>query len=151
LSWDIFAQDFPDVASVDDIPDDFEPRPIGTRDALTARIRAAIPEADFGDPAWGVIEGDGWSIEINIGENETCDGLALHVRDGGDGAVDAVGRILDAIGVRAIDSQTGAFFDRTAARESFAAWQAYRDHVVDTLRSDPPVKPGFFARLFGRR
>jgi hypothetical protein len=146
MSWDVFAQNFPDVASAEDVPDDFEPAPLGPRDALIARMIEAVPGADFSDPSWGLVEQDGWSIEINIGEEAECDSFALHVRGGGDGAIETVAAILDATGVRAIDAQTGEFFELEAARESFGLWQDFRDKVV---REHQP-KRGWFSRLFGR-
>jgi hypothetical protein len=131
MSWDIFAQDFPvDAKTPDDIPDDFEPRSLGSRASVISKIKEIIPAADFSDPAWGLIVGDDWSIEINIGEGEDCDGFALHVR-GEEAAVGAVASILDHLELRAVDSQTGEFFvSDAAALESFRKWQAYRDSVV---------------------
>lgn len=87
MSWDIFVQDLPrDAATVADIPQDFKPAPIGKRADVIARIKEVVPSTDFSDPSWGQIEGEDWSIEVNIGKNETCSGFALHVR-GGDEAV----------------------------------------------------------------
>jgi hypothetical protein len=161
MSWDLFAQNFPPVNSVDDIPEDFEPVPLGPRGMVIAKIQAAMPDADFSDPSWGLLERDGWSIEFNLGEDEECEDFALHVRGGGPGAMEAVDIVLRAAGVRAIDAQTSEFFSLEAARESFAAWQAYRDKAVwhektpafpeeqPSIEAHPPRR-GFFARLFGR-
>ena len=150
MSWDLFAQDFPDVAGVAEVPDDFDPAPLGARQEIIDRIKAAIPSADFSDPSWGMVEQDGWSIEINLGEESNCDGFALHVRGSGDAAMDQVAIILDATGARAIDAQTGEFFSRAAATDSFGAWQAYRDQIgVRPDENKAKSKPGFFARLFG--
>ena len=83
MSWDIFVQDLPrDAATVADIPQDFKPAPIGKRADVIARIKEVVPSTDFSDPSWGQIEGEDWSIEVNIGKNETCSGFALHVRRG---------------------------------------------------------------------
>ena len=134
MSWDLFAQDFPKVASVDQIPDDFRPSPVGARDALIAKVKAVFLDSDFSDPSWGLLERDGWSIEINLGEDAICEDFALHVRGGGPGAIHGVGVILDATGSRAIDAQTGEFFDVEAAEASFERWQEYRDKVVEPDR-----------------
>ena len=161
MSWDLYAQNFPPVDSADDIPEDFEPTPLGPRAMVIAKIQAVTPDADFSDPRWGLLERDGWSIEFNLGEEEECGDFALHVRGGGPGAMEAVEAVLCAIGVGAIDAQTGEFFTPEAARESFAAWQAYRDKAVwhqktpavpeeqPSIEAQPPRR-GFFARLFSR-
>lgn len=131
MSWDIFVQDLPkDAASVADIPDDFVPKEIGDRSDIIAKISKVVPEADFSNPAWGVIDGEDWSIEINMGSSETCSGFALHVR-GGDRAIGVVDAVLRALGLRAIDSQTGEFFIAGPdAQASFSKWRKYRDSVV---------------------
>ena len=64
MSWDVYAQDFPDVQSVKDIPDDFRPGLIGNRDKLIAKIQEVAPEPDFSEPGWGIIEMDEFSIEV---------------------------------------------------------------------------------------
>ena len=150
MSWDIFAQDFPTVATVEEVPDDFAPRNIGTRAAMIGKITQACPSADFTDPAWGLIEGPGWSIEVNLGESEECDGFALHVRGNADDVVSVVARIIDQAQLRAIDSATGEFFDPATAQSSFEQWRSYRDQIADGAPpSEPPKPKGLFGRLFG--
>ena len=129
MSWDIHVQDLPKVQSIQDIPDDFVPQSLGFRSTVIAKIIEAIPFADFADPTWGRIDGDNWSIEVNLGREEECEGFMLHVR-GGDGAVAAVQAIVDCLGVRAIDMQTGEFLDVEASAASLAEWRSYRDQVV---------------------
>lgn len=130
MSWDIFVQDLPrNAATVADIPDDFTPRPLGSRNQIIQKILQVLPTADFSDPAWGLIEEDGWSIEFNMGNSEECQGFALHVR-GGDEAAGVVAAVLRHLDVRALDAQTGGFF--TAGPEalaSFQKWRAYRDRA----------------------
>lgn len=131
MSFDIFVQDLPaEAADIGDIPDDFEPLPLGTRADIIARILEVIPEADFSDPAWGHIDDDLLSIEVNLGADQVCSGFAFHVR-GGDEAIGVVAAILDHLGLRAINPQAGAFFEAGPnASASFARWRAYRDRVV---------------------
>lgn len=45
MSWDTFVQDLPPgIASISDIPDDFEPSPIGLRSDIIAKVSALYPE-----------------------------------------------------------------------------------------------------------
>jgi hypothetical protein len=132
MSWDIFVQDLPAHArKVQEIPDDFVPQPLMSRQALLDGIRHVVPGADFSDPTWGVIDGPDYSIEINIGEGDPVSGFAFHVR-GGDLAAGIVSAILEHFGLRAIDTgrDDGMFFDATAAAASLRRWRAYRDRVV---------------------
>jgi hypothetical protein len=122
------VQDLPrDANSISDIPDDFRPGLIGKRTDVIRKIREVAPYADFSDPSWGHIEADDWSIEVNIGAKEECDGFALHVR-GGDAVVGVIAAILNHLDLRALDSQTGEFFVAgPEALESFRKWRAFRE------------------------
>jgi len=136
MSWDIFVQDLPKAAStIEEIPDDFTPRQIGKRSLIIAKIRQIMPAADFSDPSWGRIEGENWSIEINMGEDEECSDFCFHVR-GSDEAAGVVAAILKELELRALDPahETGFFTAGTDAVEAFRRWKAYRDQVV---RPDP--------------
>lgn len=132
MSWDIFVQDLPrDAKSVKEIPADFKPSPIGRRSTIIEKIWEVVPIADFSDPSWGRIDGEDWSIEINMGAEEECRSLAFHVR-GGDTAIGVVAAILEHLKLRALAPQTGGFFVAgPEAIESFLEWRAYRDQVIN--------------------
>lgn len=83
MSWDISIQDLPHgITSVQDIPDDFEPRPLGDRSEIIARIAEFAPSADFSDASWGELVTPEFVIEFNMGRGELVDGMMLHVRGG---------------------------------------------------------------------
>jgi hypothetical protein len=132
MSYDIFVQDLPPNAkTLEDIPADFKPASIGKRAHIIEKIQEVVPTTDFSDPAWGRIRGDDWSIEINIGHEENCSGLAFHVR-GGDLSLGIVEAILRALNLRGLDPQAGGFFvARAEAIDSFRRWRAYRDQIVN--------------------
>jgi hypothetical protein len=130
MSWDIYIMNFPATAQrVADIPDDFQPKPLGKRADLIAQIRGVIPSADFSKPDWGVFEGEGFSIEFQMGDKEICQSVTLLVRGGGSPAP-LIGALLDRLKVRGIDCQTSEFFHIEAARASFGSWQQYRDQII---------------------
>ena len=131
MSWDIFVQDIPsDARTIDDIPDDFVPATIGRRAEIIEKIKEVAPFADFSDPAWGTIEGTYYSIEVNLGAEESIDSFAFHVR-GDDVAAGLVSDILKHLNFRAFDSGTGDIFDHQKAAAGLKEWRADRDLVVD--------------------
>jgi hypothetical protein len=110
MSWDIFIQNLPSgLGSLDDIPEDYVPAPIGARAKLIEMIKDAVPAADFSDPAWGIISTDDASVEVNIGEDDLVDSVMLIVR-GGEGGVAVVEAIVSRLGLPAIDAATGDLF-----------------------------------------
>ena len=131
MSWDIFVQDIPASAtSVDEIPDDFIPRQIGTRDAILDAIRSTLPFADMSDLSWIRVNSHGIDLEISLREADPVKSFAFHVR-GGEHSIGAIAEILNRLGLRAFDpgAQRG-IFDPSTSVESLAHWQAYRDRVV---------------------
>jgi len=125
MSWDIFIQRFPDDArKVTDIPDTFTASPIGRRDEVISKIRGVLPQVDFTDPAWGVLQSDDYSIEFGLGDDDVLYGVTLHVR-GSDAVLLQIAQVLSALNLRAIDSWTGEFFDLEIAPHSLARWRNY--------------------------
>jgi len=130
MSWDIFIQQFPPAAlRVADIPDSFTPEPIGRRAELIAKIKTAVPAADFTDPGWGVLVADDYSIEFGLGDDDPVHGITLHVR-GSEAVMPHITNVLRALGLRAIDSWTGEFFDPQSAPQSLAHWRTYIEEGV---------------------
>ncbi len=131
MSWDIFIMDYPrEIETANDIPDDFDPPFIGHRSDLIAKIGKALPDADFTNPDWGLLERPGWSIEFNMGDEEKLKSIVLHVR-GGSGAVEVIAQILDLLNLRGIETGNGDFFTAgKEAQEGFDKWRRYRDQVV---------------------
>jgi hypothetical protein len=120
---------------VSDIPRGFIPPPVGKRAEIIGKIEAIVPGAKFPDPSWGLISGEGWSIEVRLGDAEECGSFSLYLR-GGDGAFGALVAILQGLNVRAIDCQTTEFFvaDKDG-EESFERWKKYRDRVVGLYKN----------------
>lgn len=135
MSCDIFVQDIPEgVKQISDMHEkhsNFKPRLIGMRSEIIRKIKEVVPEADFSNPSWGIIEGDGFSIEANMGNEEECKGFVFHVR-GGDNAAFVICEILKKLGLRAFDpsSETGLFEIGSGAIKSFQQWRQYRNKVL---------------------
>ena len=132
MSWDIYVQDIPpSVKSVSEMPDDFEPRPLGRRADIIARIREIVPSADFTSPSWGQIDGPDFSIEVSMGNLEQVESFAFHVR-GGDLAAIVVADILRHLGYRALDpsSPSGIFEPDGDPAAGLRRWRDHRDSIA---------------------
>jgi hypothetical protein len=132
MSWDIYVQDIPpSVKSVSEMPDDFEPRALGRRADIIARIREIVPSADFTSPSCGQIDGPDFSIEVSIGNLEQVESFAFHVR-GGDLAAIVVADILRHLGLRALDpsSPSGIFELDGDPAAGLRRWRDYRDSIA---------------------
>jgi hypothetical protein len=134
MSWELLILGWPaEFETLDDLPKDYEPRPLGSIAEIVASLSAGVPEIDLSDPTWGFLRGDDWSIELSIGNSDPCQSIMLHVR-GGDGAIGGIAAILKAIGFQAYDIQAGKAFKPGARSEaSFAAWRDYRALAAKSL------------------
>lgn len=113
MSRDIFVQDLPlGLQHVEDIPDDFVPAALPvTRSQIIEVVRSEAPHANTADPTWITIQQEGaYHIEVNLDEAEQLAGFAFHVR-GGQQADELIGRILQRLGLRALDTdnESGLF------------------------------------------
>ena len=135
MSWDVLVFVAPFDVRVDDITDDYAPPPLGSLGTVHWRLRDGVPGIDLSDPAWGVVHGQGWTIELNIGLDEAVHSIMLHVRGAGDTAVSAVRQIAVAVGGRAMDVAEGEFL--TGDDGDLRGWHAYQDDSA--YRDDDPV------------
>jgi hypothetical protein len=139
MSWDIIVMNLPPgLKSVKDLPRDFVPAPLGKRSDIIAKISAIFPESDFSDPTWGILRVPGCAIEFSMGEDETVDSFAMHVR-GTDACPDTVAHILSGLGMRALDpqSESGVFEQDPKLRaKSFERWRSFGDHIDDLLNKE---------------
>ncbi|MFJ8663143.1 hypothetical protein [Streptomyces sp. NPDC093795] len=114
MSWDVLLLPLPaELTSIDDLPVDHEPPPVGTRSAVHQALRAAVGEVDLTDPTWGELLGPTWVIELGIGERDPVDSVMLHVRGGEDArgreddVLPVIFQISRALGCRPFDCSSG--------------------------------------------
>jgi hypothetical protein len=81
-SWDIIIMDLPaDARSISGISHDFRPVSIGRRQDLIRAVQHVVSDADFSDPSWGAIDGNGYigqgcrALELAHGERPGRAGL----------------------------------------------------------------------------
>jgi hypothetical protein len=123
MSWDVFIQHLPaSAATVDDVPDDFEPQPLGGRADVNRAIAEAFPGADFSDPLWIRATEHSYLVEIGTGDGEQVTCVSVHVR-GDEAAIPRIQQLIELLGARAVDSWTGDFFDASTAGESLRRWR----------------------------
>lgn len=129
MSWDVFIQHLPASAlGMDDIPDDFEPLPLGRREDVVKTILSVFPAADTSDPTWLTLHTPSYTIEFGTGTEDVVTCVALHVR-GDESLIPQIATLIESLGARAIDSFTGEFFEPATAVESIRRWRKYVDDL----------------------
>lgn len=130
MSWDVLLLRLPDnIASVQEIPDDYAPPPLGRRQEVLTAVSQSFPEADLSDPAWGELLGPTWSMELNIGSKDPVDSIMLHIRGSRDNVLAPVFRMASVLGCKVLDSSAGDLI----TPQDTSGWhffQEFRDRVI---------------------
>jgi hypothetical protein len=133
MSWDVLVMNYHGAppADVDEMAAAGEPDPLGAAAAVRAAISQHLDGVDWSDPTWGLYAGEGYTIEFNIGDEETVDSLMLHVRGGG-AAIPALFCFAQPNNWSLFDCSTSEFLDpEDPSHEGWEGFQALRDKVVD--------------------
>jgi hypothetical protein len=112
MSWDIYIQDLPPMATMAEVPVDFVPEPIGEREYLVKRIIDVFPMADRQDKDWLFVRSGDMDISIQVYMEDAVQVryLLVHVH-GGEHSAQGIAALLGHLGLRAIDTATGEIFD----------------------------------------
>ena len=110
------------IQNIDDLPEDFVGSEMGTADEIRRNINAVFPGTDWSDPSWGIFDGDGFSIEFNIGNEAITTDLMLHVRGNGD-PVTPIVKLCRAYSWKGLDTSTGELLN--ADNPSSKGWRSF--------------------------
>lgn len=132
MSWDVLLLHLPDdVTSVQQIPDDYAPAPLGSQHDVLAAITRTVPGTDLSDPTWGELLGPTWSMELNIGQEDPVDSIMLHNRGSGDDVLTPVFRLAGALRCKVLDCAEG---DLTTPLEA-SGWHRFQQYRTRTIVS----------------
>jgi hypothetical protein len=134
MSWDVsvFASDSPPLP-VEEMPPDWKGAMLGSAASVRQAISAVIPNVDWSDPTWGLLAGEGFSFEFNMGKQDPTDGFMIHVRGGGD-AVPNLMKLATQCGWYLLDTSTGEWMHHADdPNKGWESFQAFRDQVIGTV------------------
>ena len=131
MSWDIAVFACESVPPpMKQMPKDWRGAVLGSQKEVREKISACLPQVNWRDPTWGMLDGDGFSFEFNVGRDEPNDGFMIHVRGGGD-AVAALDRLAIHSGWFFVDCSQGEWIHHCADRQAgWTGFQNYRDRVI---------------------
>ena len=129
MSWDVLILAVPPgIRSVADLPDGFDPA-IGPLSDVLQVLGDLFPSINLHDPTWGVLVADSYSMEFNIGEDDPCRSIMLHVR-GDEAAIEAIQKLCHRTGWRALDMSAGELIDFDSdPSKHLRSWGAYRQSI----------------------
>jgi hypothetical protein len=129
MSWDVYFQDFGNYKRIEDIPEDFQPQPIGNKLDIINKIKEIAPDLNDSDDSWLILENDKFSIEFNIGKTESLDSIMLHIR-GNESVIGFISELIIKLQLRAVDMSTGKFIDISNHPKGLKLWTEYRDFIM---------------------
>jgi hypothetical protein len=102
------------------------PPPLGDAEEVRTKVSRSLPAVDWSQPAWGVLDGAGWSIEFNHQAEGPTDSLMLHVRGTGD-PLSAILKLCSESAWIAFDTTEGEVIDSKARRA--VGWEKFQSYV----------------------
>jgi len=109
VSRDVFAFVAPPgLVGMEDLPKDYRMPSLGSRDSVIGIIRRLAPQVDESDPAWLVIQGPDYLVEVSLGSEAELDSFMFFIRSG-DNSVPLLVAIAGALGATLFDTSSGAF------------------------------------------
>lgn len=130
MSWDVLLVRLPgEVTAVSRTAHDYVPAPLGSRHDVLATVARVLPEADLSDPAWGVLSGPTWSIELSIGADDPVESVMLHLRGAGDDVLTPVFELAGELGCKVFDCSAGDLITPGGVSGGHGS-RRFRDQVV---------------------
>ena len=130
MSWDVLVLNYGGKLSPEEMLEAEPVGPLGRAAQVRRRITKYLPGVDWSDPAWGVYERDGFTIEFNAGNEDPVESIMLHVRGGGD-AIAALLRFASPNGWSLLDCSTSEFLDPASPSvEGWEEFQTFRDKAI---------------------
>lgn len=131
MSWDVTIMKFgQSYGSVEEIPDDATPLPLGSTADVHAFVTKFFPGTDWSDAAWGIFDSPFGSIEFNLGKDDPAESMMLHVRASNEIVAPIVAMCRE-YGWNALDCSTGELLEKSEnPAEGIEVWRAFRDKVL---------------------
>ena len=136
MSWDVMIlskEGTPHVLS--NLPPGWKPVPMGDVAIIRDKINRTVKHINWSDPAWGIYDKKGLSIEFNLQKSGQVESFALHIRGKGD-PIPIIKSLCELNDWVAVDYSNSTQIDFEADPES--GWQRftkYRDSVIKALRN----------------
>lgn len=111
--------------------------PLGNASAVRNRISASLRGVDWSDPVCGFYRGDGFSLEFNIGRDDTIEHMMVHARGSGF-AIQALVAVASPNAWSVLDWTTGKFLDlERPSQEGWDRFRSFRDRAAQLVRKFP--------------
>jgi hypothetical protein len=134
VGWDVLLLGDLPGGRLAELPRGWRPPPLGGADEVRRALSAGFERhgiaVDWSDPSWGQSVGDGFTLELQLGD-DPVECVTLHLRGGGD-PVAPILSVCAELGWIAVDGSTG----EPLAEGKPSSWLAYQR---------------FAERAFGRR
>jgi hypothetical protein len=90
---------------MEDLPKNYRMPSLGSRDEVIGIIRRLAPQVDESDPAWLVVQGPDYVVDVSLGNDADLDSFMFFVR-AGDNSVAVMLAIAGALGATLFDTSS---------------------------------------------
>ena len=131
MSWDALIFNGTGVPkSLDEVPKDWAPPPLGNPEDIRARLTESLPEIQWvPDREYGAIEAELFTIELRVPEERPLMAITVRVVGGGD-PIPVLVNLCKPRGWVVFDNQIGDLLDSDAdPTKSWKRFVAWRDRI----------------------
>lgn len=127
MSWDVFISRH----SVNDLQND-NFKQIGSKQEILDLLTKLLPDIQTQKDDWVLIKKNDYSIEIDLGDEDTIDHLMLYVRGDTQVPMIIIKEICSRINCYAMDCYDSSQIDfNQIENKSLKEWQLYRDKILN--------------------
>jgi hypothetical protein len=139
MSWDLLLLNLPPgIETIDQVPEDCDVN-LGPLQAVLTGLNQVFGDAIYlRDQTWGMLEGEHFSIEFNIGSKDPCESIMLHVR-GDDSAIEPIKALCFQTGWSAFDTSSGELLNfHGDPAVGLRTWREWKDPVLPSADQGAP-------------
>lgn len=132
MSWDVLVFDYEgNPPSTDGEEEETPPRPLGSLAEVRSRIDARWPGVSWSTANGGRFEGNGYAIEIGLGDADPVEAIMLHIHGEGD-ALTALSALAVPNGWSLYDCSEDEYLDPVSpSPDGWEGFQHLRDRGLD--------------------
>jgi hypothetical protein len=113
VSREVFAFVAPEgLRRMEDLPKNYRMPSMGSRDEVIGIVRRLAPQVDESDPAWLVVQGPDYVVDVSLGSEAELDSFMFFVR-AGDNSLAVMRAIAGALGATLFDTSSRALLNVT--------------------------------------
>lgn len=129
MSWNLYL--LKEKFDSSTVRPDYHPPTLGKRSDLISKLKHILPNLNFENESWGILEENGYSIGFDMGNKEYVDTIRLEIRGSGK-PIKIIQTIMADLKWECYDFSSGKFMELGNLRDdNWLNFQNYREKTIN--------------------